>query len=118
MVGAGILNLASPTSTKRKENVGIVDALWAICSGKFVGWRNADTLYNANGDNVGHFGGDIAYTLNGNYIGEMYSKNRIGKRSTASHADWVGAVRTVGIPTARKADRRAIGAAGWEDPDF
>jgi hypothetical protein len=95
-----------------------VDALWAICSGKFLGWRNGDTLYNANGDNVGHFSDDVAHSLNGNYIGEMYSKDRIGKRSTASHAGGVGTARTVGIAIARRADRGAIGVAGWEDPDF
>jgi hypothetical protein len=95
-----------------------VDPLWALCSGKFAGWRNGNTLYNANGNNVGYFSEDVAYSLNGNYIGEMYNKDRIGKRSTASHVGRVGRVGTIGIATAPRADRGAMGVAGWEDPDF
>jgi hypothetical protein len=96
----------------------IVDPLWAVLSGKFVGWRNGDRLHDADGNNVGKFTGNVAFSLDGNYIGEMYGNDRIGKRSTASYAGKIGTVGTIGIAIARMADRPGMGVAGWEDPDF
>lgn len=96
-----------------------MDPLWALCSGRFAGWRNGDVLYNTNGDNVGHFSGEVAYSLSGSYIGEMYSKERIGQRSTASHArrmSTMQAMRIIAPPP--KDDQLTMVVPGWEDPDF
>ena len=46
---------------------------WPVRSGNFAGWRSAkDLLYSKDGKNVGYFVGNIAYSSNGRYLGEIY----------------------------------------------
>jgi hypothetical protein len=95
-----------------------MNPLWKVSSGDFAGWRSGDNLYNANGDNVGYFRGGVAYSNNGQYIGEIYRDDWIGKRSGVLHGSGGSRVGTVGIAVAAYAGRVGMAIAGWDDPDF
>jgi hypothetical protein len=95
-----------------------MEPLWKIRSGTFAGCRIDDRLYDASGENVGYFIDDVAYSLNGKYIGELYSGDWIGKRSGVSHGSQGGRIGTVGIAASRYADRAGISLTGWEDPHY
>jgi hypothetical protein len=92
--------------------------LWAI-SGRFAGWRSDNNLlYGANGDHVGYFRGNIAYSSHGEYVGEIYRDEWIGKNMMVVRP--IGTVSTsyVGKAIAPRVDRVGLAIAGWEDPDF
>lgn len=92
--------------------------LWKICSGKFAGWRRNDALYDAEGNNVGFFDGDIAFSLEGKYIGEIYRDDWIGKKTNVSRPIRGARAGYAGIALAPYANRAGLAIAGWEDPDF
>ncbi len=92
--------------------------LWKVSSGNFAGWRSGDNLYDANGNNVGCFQDNVAHSLNGRYIGEIYRDDWIGKRSGVHHGSGGSRVRAAGIAVARYAGRVGMALAGWDDPDF
>lgn len=93
--------------------------LWAVRSGRFVGWQVGDNLYDASGENVGYFDGDIAFsTSTGRYIGELYQGDWIGKRAGLSRSTHASRVKTVRASYGRQANRVGQALGGWEDPDF
>lgn len=92
--------------------------LWKVRSGEFAGWRKTDALYDAHGSNVGYFRGDVAYSLSGEYIGEIYRDDWIGKRSGVVHPTGGSRAGYAGIAIAPYADRAGLAVASWEDPDF
>jgi hypothetical protein len=92
--------------------------LWKIDSGEFAGWRQGDDLYDAKGKHVGFFRDDIAYSLNGEYLGEVMDGEwlarhahrvppRIGARESR------GGIRST--PRARRSGRPS---RMWEDPEI
>lgn len=93
--------------------------LWKVPSGKFAGWRASNgALYNASGQNVGYFNKDIAYSLAGKYIGEIYNSEWIGKRKSTIHSIGSARVGYVSVALAPFVSRVGLAIAGWEDPDF
>ena len=95
-----------------------MNGLWAVRSGRFVGWRNGDILYNAEGDNVGYFVNDVVYSLHGEYLGEIFRDNWVGKRIGVLRPRVGGRVGYVGVALVPYVDRVGMAIAGWEDPDF
>ncbi len=92
------------------------EPLWKIKSGRFAGWRNGEFLHNSDGDCVGFFHGDNAYTLAGEYIGEIIDGEWIGKRfgSTKPRRDGRGGASWLLLePQPDRAGKKAI---GWDDP--
>jgi hypothetical protein len=97
----------------------MVQGLWAVRSGRFAGWRIGDNLYDASGENVGYFDGNIAISVStGRYIGEIYQDDWIGKRAGISRPIYGIRGRTSGISYVRYADRVGLALGGWSDPDF
>ena len=93
--------------------------LWKILSGEFAGWQIEDNLYDINGNNVGYFDGDIAYSLLGEYLGEMYNADGwIGKREGLRRANKGAKNAGGGTSKGAYADRAGMAAAGWVDPEF
>lgn len=93
--------------------------LWEVRSGNFAGWRSDhDLLYNKNGINVGYFMGDIAYSSNGFYLGEIYKDDWIGKRSKADYPPGDARVPRAGITDAPQAGREGLSLDEWENPDY
>lgn len=92
--------------------------LWKIKSGDFAGWRSGDRLFNADGQNVGCFRDDVAYSLHGDYLGEMYDDDRIGKRTMRMQSRGSAMMGHVGIALMRQVGRVGLAVAGWSDPDF
>ena len=92
--------------------------LWKIRSGDFAGWRSSDILYNGEGKNVGFFEDDLAFSLNGKYIGEIHHDDWIGKKMGVAHALKGSRVGYVGIALAPYSNRAGLSVGGWEDPDF
>ena len=82
--------------------------LWKIESGEFAGWRQGDQLYDAKGKHVGRFQGDVAYHLNGDYLGEIVEGEYLGRHAhrpkpAISARESKGAIRST--PRARRSGR-------------
>ncbi|MEA3312245.1 MAG: hypothetical protein U9Q76_08520 [candidate division WOR-3 bacterium] len=92
--------------------------LWKILSGKFAGWRVDELLYNANGKHVGYFDGNIAYSLSGKAIGEIYEEDWIGKQTSIAYPVVGPIAQHANIGMAPYANRAGLAIAGWVDPDF
>ncbi len=91
--------------------------LWKI-SGKFAGWNRNGQLYDANGNHVGRFHGEIAVSYNGHVVGEMYNDKFIGYRSSVAYPLYGVSTHYVGIAAGSYADYAGYSIAGWEDPHF
>lgn len=89
-------------------------------SGSFAGWKNESTnrLYDNNGNNVGYFKGEIAYSLNGDYIGEIIKEDYIGMNMTKTYTVQTPVSPSVGISLAPYVDRVGMSISGWQDPNF
>jgi hypothetical protein len=87
-----------------------MEPLWKLRSGKFAGWNYNGQLYDAKGNNVGYFEGEIAVGCDGHVVGEMYDDQIIGYRTNVSYPIY-GAV-------APYAGYAGYAVAGWEDPHF
>jgi hypothetical protein len=96
----------------------MVKPLWNIKSGRFAGWRNGDFLHNSDGDCVGFFHGDIAYTLAGEYVGEIVDEDWIGKRSGMTRPDQAMRGGTSWLLLEAHPDRAGKQSPGWEDPGY
>jgi hypothetical protein len=93
--------------------------LWKLPSGSFAGWRRGDALYDASGNNVGYFVGEVAFSNStGAYIGEISRGDWIGKRSSVLRGIRGPRISYVGLAVAPHVDRVGLAIAGWEDPDF
>lgn len=92
--------------------------LWKIHSGDFAGHNANGTLYNADGENVGYFEGDLAIGINGHVIGEMYDDKFIGFKLGVGYPLYGARGRYANIAVARYANYAGNGIAGWEDPHF
>lgn len=91
---------------------------WKVRSGDFAGYRRGDYLFNADGICVGYFHGTVTYSLKGDYIGEIYKDDWIGKRSHVTHSMGSPRAAHANLAVARYVDRVGLAVAGWEDPDF
>jgi hypothetical protein len=93
--------------------------LWKINSGEFAGWRSKNgQLYNRDGEHVGFFELDVAYSLEGTYLGEIEGEKWLGKRSKKSPTRKGpkiprGAIKKTPLP-----DRDARARSGWGNPNL
>jgi hypothetical protein len=93
--------------------------LWAVRSGNFAGWRSEDDLlYNADGKNMGHFIGDIVYSSNGFYLGEIYKDDWIGRKTNVDYPVRDTHVPRAGITDTPQPGRTGLSLEDWDDPDF
>ena len=91
--------------------------LWKIRSGEFAGWKINDALYNSDGENIGYFIDDLAYSLSGQCIAEIYLSDWIGTRNVIYP---IGSPRAgfAGIAAPAYSGRVGLSIGGWQDPDF
>jgi hypothetical protein len=92
--------------------------LWKAASGAFAGWRDGDQLYDASGCHVGRFKGDVAYSPEGDYLGEIYRDDWIGKQRGSEPAQGEVTCSLSSITVAPLAGRDGLGLVTWQDPDF
>jgi hypothetical protein len=93
--------------------------LWKVQSGAFAGWRKGEQLFNSHGCHVGHFEGHMAYNSNGEYIGEIFRDDWVGRKQGAKHRATADVVCSLESLVAAPLDARAgLDADGWEAPDF
>ena len=93
--------------------------LWKIRSGNFAGWRSdEELLYNADGMNLGYFVGDIVYSSNGFYLGEIYKDDWIGRKVNADYPARDAHVPHASITDVPQAGRPGLTPEDWDDPDF
>ncbi len=85
-----------------------MEPLWKIISGEFFGWRQAGNLYDAAGKHIGYFRGEVAYALNGEYLGEVIDGEWIGRHANRTPPR-IGARESRGsirsVPRARRSGR-------------
>lgn len=92
--------------------------LWKVHSGAFAGWREGDKLYDAHGCHVGYFSGDVAFDNEGNYLGEIFRDDWIGRRPGVQHCTGTISCTLDSIVAAPLPNRTGLGISGWRDPDF
>jgi len=94
--------------------------LWKLRSGQFAGWRTDDgELYNAAGKHIGYLGDeDIAYTNDGQAVGEVYGERWIGRRKTLFYPTGKRQAERSAKTPASLADRPGLELAGWTDPEL
>lgn len=92
--------------------------IWKIKSGKFAGWYSNDALYDARGKHIGCLAGACAYSLSGQYLGEIHDAQWIG-RPMGVHRNHASAlVKAENVAHAALADREGLDLTDWVDPDF
>ena len=93
--------------------------LWKIRSGRFFGWRaEDDQLYDADGEHLGYFVKDVAYTNGGRAVGEIYGERYIGKRETVIYPTGTRQAARRAMDTAGMPDRDGMALSGWTDPEL
>jgi len=93
--------------------------LWKLRSGQFAGWRTDDgELYNAAGKHIGYFVNEIAYTNDGQAVGEVYGERWIGRRKTLIYPTGRQQAQRSAKTPASLADRPGLELAGWTDPEL
>jgi len=92
--------------------------LWKVKSGEFAGWRDGDQLHDSQGCHAGYFRGNVAYTIQGDYVGEIYRDDWIGKKEGVAHSMGSVTCSLDSISLAPYPGRAGLSAAEWSDPDF
>ncbi len=93
--------------------------LWRLQSGRFVGWRTDDgQLYDADGDHIGYFVDDVAYSSDGRAVGEVYGDRWLGKHETVVYPTGTQQSARESRGAAGLADRQGMALAGWTDPEL
>lgn len=92
--------------------------VWMVRSGKFAGWYSNDALYDDLGRYVGFMAGTTAYSTAGEYLGEIYQAEWIGRRLGVHRAHPGPHPRGDNVAHARLADRQGLDLADWQDPDY
>lgn len=92
--------------------------VWKVRSGKFAGWYSNDALYDELGRYVGFLAGTTAYSTNGDYIGEIYMADWIGRRPGIHPAHPGPYPHGENVAHARLADRRGLDLPDWQDPNY
>lgn len=90
--------------------------LWKIDSGEFAGWRIGDQLHDAKGAHVGMFRGDVAYTLKGEYLGEIVDGEWLGKHITRRPPPIAARESRGSVHSTPRAPRSGRSSKLWEDP--
>jgi len=93
--------------------------LWKLRSGEFAGVVQNKILYDSSGKNIGWLNNDNKfYSLSGQYVGEIYKDDKIGKRANTAHARQATKVQMPPIPVINHQNKPGIFIAGWEDSDL
>lgn len=95
-----------------------MEPIWKMISGEFFGWRQGDDLFDDEGTHVGYFKGDTAFSLKGEYVGEMVDEERMGAPvgrtpRTSGARGSRGNIRSV-----PRADISPRQSKAWEDPEI
>ncbi len=95
-----------------------MDPIWKVNSGEFFGWRQDDQFYDVQGHHRGYFVGNVAFSLSGDYIGEMVDDERMGRpvgrmRPSSGSRGSRGQIRSV-----PRADRTPRPSKALEDPEL
>ncbi|MFW9876759.1 MAG: hypothetical protein ACFFG0_27000 [Candidatus Thorarchaeota archaeon] len=94
--------------------------LYKYPSGQFTGWKNVsdNRLYNQFGLNVGFFVNNVAYFLNGQYLGEIVNGDYIGKILSKTYPPQSPKVPSIPISKIPIINRIPTSTTGWVDPDI
>ncbi len=92
--------------------------IWKINSGKFAGWYSNESLYDARGIQIGFLAGNSAYTLGGEYLGEIHEAQWIGRPVGVHRNQPPALVKAENVAHAPLPDRQGLALAEWSDPGF
>jgi hypothetical protein len=92
--------------------------LWMVKSGQFAGFKMFGYLFNLTGDNIGYLKGDVAYSLSGQYLGEIYRGDWVGIPPGASRTPGEPRPARDRFPTVPFPDRPGLPLDGWSDPQL
>lgn len=95
--------------------------IYAVSSGRFLGWRSAGNFFDRNGIHRGYFDADVLLTLDGLYMAEPYP----------THSSYYGVPKgrdpiQLGMQRAQeslrqlpsRSDRSSIADPAWSDPSL
>ncbi len=92
--------------------------LWKLNSGEFFGWRRGDDLFDQTGRHIGYFQGNTAYTLGGDYVGEIHDDDFIARPVNRRPPGAGGRGSRGQINVKPRADRSPRPSKAWEDPEI
>lgn len=92
--------------------------IWKIQSGEFAGWNIDDSVYDANGNNVGPVCNSLIYSCDGRCVGEFYNDTFVGKQTSKSYPKGASYAAYASIAIAHMSATAGISVSGWVDPDF
>lgn len=92
--------------------------IWKIKSGKFAGWYSNDALYDAQGRHIGCLAGTSAYSLGGEFLGEIHEAQWIGWPVGVHRNHPPPQIKAENVAHAPLADRTGLALADWNDPAF
>lgn len=92
--------------------------LWKMSSGEFAGWRVNDAFYNPAGHHIGYFKGLWLYSLRGEYKGEIFKNDWLGKPRTLTRPGGRTQAILPRLTLTPPAKRSPFLVAGWQDPAF
>src|SRR6185437_5824496 len=92
--------------------------VWKINSGEFAGWYSNDAIYDARGRHIGCLAGASAYSLDGEYLGEIHEAQWIGRPRGVHGNHPAPLVKAENVAHAPLPDRTGLGLPDWADPEF
>jgi hypothetical protein len=92
--------------------------LWKVWSGAFAGWRDGEHLYDSKGCHAGYFREGVAYSKEGQYIGEIYRDDWLGKREDVARSQGSVSCTLDSISAAPLDSRAGLDVPGWSDPNL
>lgn len=92
--------------------------LWKLRSGKFAGFNDNGTLYDAKGRHIGYFIDKIAVGCDGKVVGEMYDNEFIGYCTNSGYSLYGVMPRLASIGALSYGNYGGQPIAGWDDPHF
>jgi hypothetical protein len=92
--------------------------VWKITSGEFAGWYSSDALYNSRGIHIGCLAGASAYSLAGEYLGDIHEAQWIGRPDGVHRNHAPALVKAENVAHAPLPDREGLALPGWVDPAF
>lgn len=92
--------------------------IWRIRSGRFAGWYSSDALYDSTGHNIGYMAGISAFSLSGEYLGDIHAAEWIGCRADTTHISPGPRKHFDNVAHAPLNNRQGLKIDGWDDPNF
>ena len=92
--------------------------LWAIKSGKWIGWNIDDIVYDVSRKDIGKIINNRIYSLNGTCIGELVFDKYVGINPNSTYPTFAPAAPFASIRVMKCGDITGLSNTPLNDPEF